>query len=510
VIESHNPRMTTHAGIVRIQPGNGAWPLHDARASRLAEQAAASQRQAHELMERAGLSVARLAAAMAPHAQAIQVWAGPGNNGGDGLVAARQLHLAGREVRVSLLGETTHRPTDAQAALDAARSAGVLIEAGLPSDTGIHALHIDALLGLGASRAPTGSLAAGIDAVNAGRGLVLSVDLPSGLNGDTGALLGETAVRADATLALLTLKPGCHTAHGRDQAGAVWLDTLGIDSGPPTAWLSGAQSTAPRPHLGHKGRYGDVVVVGGAPGMLGAAWLAARAALAAGAGRVICSPLAADAVLTDMQHPELMSHAHWWQSTPAVLTEATVACGCGGGAEVTVAMPSLLAHVPRLVLDADALNAISREPALASRLAARSARGLHTVLTPHPLEAARLLALTSAQVQADRLGTAAELARRFAATVVLKGSGSIIAAPGQVSCINGTGNAALATAGTGDVLAGFLAGLWAQEPLIECLQVATRAAASHGAAADAWVAQHRAAPLLASELIRALARRRTG
>jgi hydroxyethylthiazole kinase-like uncharacterized protein yjeF len=335
---------------------------------------------------------------------------------------------------------------------------------------------------------------------------VLAVDLPSGLHPDTGALLGAAAVRADVTLALLTVKPGCCTGHGRDQSGEVWLDTLGVTAKAPTAWLSGPPVPPPRRHAAHKGSFGDVAVVGGAAGMVGAAWLAASAALAAGAGRVYCSLLDPQAVLLDPARPELMGRTAWWQSPPALLAQTTVVCGCGGGEAVRAALPPLLSHAARLVLDADALNALAADSGLQPLLRARAARGLATLLTPHPLEAARLLQTGSAEVQRDRLAAARHLAADTGAAVLLKGSGSVIAAAGRLPHFNPTGNAALATAGTGDVLAGWAAGLWAQQPEAEAADVAAAAAWQHGRAADLFARAGNTGPLRAADLVEALVR----
>ncbi|MBA4177372.1 MAG: bifunctional ADP-dependent NAD(P)H-hydrate dehydratase/NAD(P)H-hydrate epimerase [Leptothrix sp. (in: Bacteria)] len=487
----------------RIDAGQGPWPLHDAAASRRAEQAALAGHPAHALMEAAGLAVARLAAALAPHARHVQVWAGPGNNGGDGLVAARHLHAAGRSVNVSLLAQPDNLPADAAAALQRARAAGVVVTHATAA--GAADLHIDALLGLGTRRAPSGELAAAIAAMNQATPPVLAVDLPSGLHADTGMPLGAAAVRATATLALLSLKPGCFTGQGRDHAGVVWFDDLGVQAGPPSAWLSGAAKAAARLHASHKGSHGDVVVVGGAVGMVGAAWLAARAALAAGAGRVYCCPLDASAGLLDSAQPALMGRPAGWWADPRVPAKATVACGCGGGDAVSAALPPLLSNAARLVLDADALNAIAADPSLQTLLRKRAARGRPTLLTPHPLEAARLLQSTSAEIQADRLAAAHELASRLACAVLLKGSGTVMAAPGRQPHINPTGNAALATAGSGDVLSGWIAGLWAQQPETAALDIAAAGAWQHGRAADRWPAAARGAPLRAHDLIEALA-----
>lgn len=487
---------------VRIASDSGPWPLFDRRAARAVEASASLPLPPGRLMEHAGLSVARWAVAMAPNADPIQIWCGPGNNGGDGLVAARHLHLAGRRVQVQLLAQADQLPADAALAWSAALHAGVPWRAGLLGNMEA-ALHIDALLGLGASRAPEGDLAHAFQLMNDSAGCVLAIDLPSGLDPDTGALLGSLAVRAQATLSLLTLQPGCFTAQGRDHAGQVWLDRLSTEAtADPTAWLSGPTPLVSRPHAAHKGSHGDVAVVGGAQGMTGAAWLAARAALAAGAGRVYCS------LLSDTDSPppwpELMARSQWWLAPPQVMGRTTVVCGCGGGQQVARALPALLSRAARLVLDADGLNAVAADPQLQTLLLQRSTRGLATLLTPHPLEAARLLGINIKQVQQDRPAAALALAAQCRASVLLKGSGSVIAAQGQPWIINSTGNAALATAGTGDVLAGWIGGLWAQQPGASALAVAQAAAWQHGEAADRFARQRPGQALLASDLIRAM------
>lgn len=492
---------------LRVDPAAGPWPLHDADASRALEQAALGRSEAFSLMARAGLAVARLARARWPHAQRVQVWAGPGNNGGDGLVAARHLHAAGCTVQVALLADPARLPEDARRALTEAEAAGVALTREAGSALAAPDLAIDALLGLGARRAPQGEMAAAIEALGRANTDVLSVDLPSGLHPDTGQPLGAVCVRATATLALLTLKPGLFTAHGRDAAGEIWFDDLGIAAQAPTARLAGAMESSARAHASHKGRHGDVAVVGGARGMSGAAWLAARAALAAGAGRVHASLLDPGASLLDPAWPELMGRAAWWQSPAEVLASTTVVAGCGGGTEVAATLPALLARAGRLVVDADGLNALAADEALLAALQRRARSGRPTLLTPHPLEAARLLGCTAAAVQADRLAAAGRLAQLSAATVLLKGSGSVVASAGALPLIVPTGNAALATAGTGDVLAGWAAGLWAQAPGAAAATIAAQAAWAHGRAADLWPAAARGAPLRASELIGQLARR---
>lgn len=463
-----------------------SWPLFDVAASRAIEADAAATLPPHTLMQRAGLAVAKLALAVAPNARRIAIAAGPGNNGGDGFEAALHLHRAGKSIHVIALGDDARRPADAKASLLRARDAGVPIEADgvLPAAD----LVIDALLGIGVARAPEGAIAETIRAINASAAPRLAIDLPSGLDGERGTRV--LAVQATHTLALVTLKPGLVTAHGRDHTGALWLDDLGCAPlwarHPAQARLVGAAEwpRVVRDHATHKGRYGDVIVIGGASGMTGAAWLAARAALAAGAGRVYVAPLDDDAA-ADPGAPELMRLHAPWHGAPERLAASTVVCGCGGGDAVRAALPAVLSRSARLVLDADALNAVADDAALQALLAARRARGLPTVLTPHPLEAARLLGLRgSAEVQADRLGAAGSVAARCQAVVVLKGSGSIVAAPAETTTINPTGNASLASPGTGDVLAGWIGGLWsAAGPRADAASIARQAVWQHGRAA---------------------------
>jgi ADP-dependent NAD(P)H-hydrate dehydratase / NAD(P)H-hydrate epimerase len=545
--KSQNATVREPDTLTRIGRSNTAWPLHNTSSSQALEQAALWALSGHggsapSLMARAGWAVARLAIALTPHAQRIHIFAGPGNNGGDGLVAARHLHQLGKAVTVWLLAEGRTPPADAAQALRDALTAGVTVHDSLPCniDDKPCDMAIDALLGLGASRAPTGGLAQAISLMNTvhAAGLpVLAVDLPSGLCADTGTAWGDAVVHASATLCLLTLKPGCFTGRGRDACGSVWLDRLGVAPSAPTAWLAGRSSAPSRSaHDSHKGSFGDVIVVGGAAGMVGAAWLAARAALAVGAGRVHCCLLDPQSGLIDPQQPELMGRPTAWLSNALTLEKTTVVCGCGGGDAVQAVLPALLSRAARLVLDADALNAVSADPGLQTLLRQRAHKGLPSVLTPHPLEAARLLQTSTAQVQADRLKAALAVADQFKVTVVLKGSGTVVASPGEPPRITPNGNAALATAGTGDVLAGCLGGWWAQcadvmraaAPRADLTAELTRMAAPnpsnsaaspltdlvsaavwwHADAADTWQAAGHLGPLRASDLVQSLATRR--
>jgi hydroxyethylthiazole kinase-like uncharacterized protein yjeF len=450
------------ASMHRVTPARRI-PLHTIEASRRLERTAAATLPPHTLMQRAGLAVARLALALAPHARTIWIACGPGNNGGDGLEAAMHLQRWGQHPVVTWLGDEASAPEDARASLARARSAGVAFSATPPAGLGPDDLCIDALLGLGAARAPQGRMADWLRTMQASPAPVLAVDLPSGLNAETGnfapdsiavddhSTLGSCQIQAQNTLSLLSCKPGLFTAHGRDAAGTVWFDDLGVvgSAEPACAWTNGTPPRIHRAHATHKGSHGDVAMVGGeglnrrGMGMTGAALLAASAALHGGAGRVLVSLFDDGAMTLDPALPELMFR----RFEALDLRQLTVVCGCGGGDAVRPVLPQVLSQSPRLVLDADALNAIAADTSLRGLVQMRARRGLATVLTPHPLEAARLLGSGSAAVQSDRLAAVRRLADDLACTVVLKGSGTLIATPGEAPALNLTGNARLGTAG---------------------------------------------------------------
>lgn len=446
------------------------------------------------LMDLAGLATARLALALAPHAQCITVVAGPGNNGGDGLEAALQLHRRGMRVQVYLLARTEQLPTDARRAFERASHAGVPIHLGLPASRPAlnpQDLVVDALLGIGATRAPEGDMLQAIAWLNAGRAKVLAIDLPTGLDADSGQALGsaESMVRADHTLTVLGTKPGLLMGHGRDNCGQLWLAPLGLPReavvwSAPDAEVNPPAEPLPRRHASHKGSHGDVAIVGGESlgsrglGMTGAAILAAQAAVHGGAGRVMLSLLGQDT--PPALPPDLMR-----RSLDALdLPQLTVVAGCGGGHSISAALGRLIQHSARLVLDADALNRVAEDPWLQDQLRLRARAGQATALTPHPLEAARLLGWTTLQVQADRLAAATQLAHQFDCCVALKGSGTVIAAPTHTPRINTTGNGLLATGGTGDVLAGLLGARLANTG--DAWLATCEAVWRHGQVADEW------------------------
>jgi len=495
-----------------------ACTLFDQAGTLLAEKRLASQLPAHTLMQRAGAALGQLAMAIAPHAQKIWIACGPGNNGGDGWEAACFLRNAGMNVLVSYLPPNQDLPVDAQEAMNRALSLGIQISEP-PVDLGPQDLTIDCLLGRGSSRFVTGKMAQWVEAMNKSTAVILSADMPTGLNADTGQAHqhanGETGalVRADHTLMLLTAKPGAFMAQGRDASGQLWLDDL-ARNGTEKSVLAGVQAHCelnPQPtrirrqHNSHKGSYGDVAIVGGdsvasrGMGMTGAAVLAASAALHGGAGRVLVSLLANDDKTHQqdfaLHHPELMQR----NFEALDLKHLTVVCGCGGGLNVARVLTEVLQRSHNLVLDADALNAIARDTVLAQLLRRRSARFMPTVLTPHPLEAARLLGCSTDHIQSDRVASAAQLAAFFGCTVALKGSGTVIACQGQISRINPTGNAQLSTAGTGDVLAGLTGSKLAQG--LSAFEATSEAVFEHGQKADAWQAQSRlTASRLATQL----------
>lgn len=459
-----------------------AYPLYSVSQTRELEARLIARLAPNTLMPRAGLAVAKLAQAIAPHAQTIWIACGPGDNAGDGLEAAAQLQSWGKNCFVTWTGSTNKMSSDTALALQRARAAGVgWCNEAQEVPTKID-LCIDALLGLGSQDRPIqGAIATQISQLNALQAPTLAIDTPSGLNPQSGAAMG-LHVHAQHTLSLLTLKPGLFTGQGRDACGTIWLETLlgHEQAAAPAAQLLASPPQPGRRHASHKGSYGDVAVIGGAPGMAGAATLAGIAALHAGAGRVYVCLLDALGAHIDPNQPELMYRA----ADTLSLQSMVVVCGCGGGQAIAQELDRLLALPTALVLDADALNAIALNANWQNALLSRKARHADTVLTPHPLEAARLLGCNTNEVQKDRLAAAQELSQRFDCCVILKGSGSIIAAPGQIPQVSPTGNARLASAGTGDVLSGLVGARLAQG--LPAFQAACASVYQHGQLADTW------------------------
>ena len=365
----------------------------------------------------------------------VLVLAGPGNNGGDARIVARILQE--RFFRVTVSDPSSPPPAK-------------------PFN-----LVVDGLFGIGLSRQVDGEYAKLVDYVNAQSCPVLALDIPSGLDSDTGRVLG-CAVRASHTITFIGLKPGLLTLDGPDHCGEIIVADLNINSKPEIkhGWVAEpdlfANILKPRPSSFHKGMAGSLAVIGGASGMAGAALLAARAALKLGAGRVYAALL--EELSLDPGAPELMLR-HPDDALGLDLDAIVIGPGLGEGDRAETLLGAVLASDIPCVLDADALNLISESEDLRKACARRSA---DTLLTPHPAEAARLLVETTAKVQTDRLKAARALSANLNSHVVLKGNGSIIVARDGHWFINTSGNPGMASAGMGDVLAGILGALLAQ------------------------------------------------
>ena len=442
------------------------------------------------LMERAGLAAAQRARALAADSgKPILVFAGPGNNGGDAFVVARYLKQWFFPVTVVFGGDAAKLPRDAAAAHAQWLAAGGAI-VDTPPATGGWSLVIDGLFGIGVTRDIEGRYAEWIARVNASEAPVLAIDIPSGLDADTGQIHG-CCVRATHTITFIGAKPGLLTLDGPDHCGDIHVDDLDLDRGSETAPGSvlGAVSHALAPRLRntHKGTHGSVGIIGGDSGMAGAALLAGRAALKLGAGRVYVGFVSRDAPQVDTAQPELMLRSADAVQKLDHLNCLAIGPGLGQSTEAFFYLQWALERARELklplVIDADALNSIAGSEKLKIIL-----KHILTtkILTPHPAEAARLLACTPREVQANRIAAAAAIADQFNAHVVLKGAGSVCASPGQPWRINTSGNPGMASAGMGDVLTGIIAALIAQGAAPQ--RAMDAAVWLHGAAADACVA----------------------
>ncbi|KFB74677.1 bifunctional ADP-dependent NAD(P)H-hydrate dehydratase/NAD(P)H-hydrate epimerase [Candidatus Accumulibacter cognatus] len=444
------------------------------------------------LMERAGLAAADLATSLCRlQGGALLVLAGPGNNGGDAFVAAR--HLRERRFAVSMVfvGELGRLPKDAAAACRRFIDDGGSVLESIPSGQ-CWALIIDGLFGIGLQRPIGGFHSELVLAANTlaarDRCPLLALDCPSGLDADTGKLCGET-IRASHTITFIAAKPGLFTADGPDHCGSISVATLDLNAerlAKATARTIGTDlfvdCLRPRAKNSHKGSHGSAGILGGASSMVGAVFLAGRAALRLGSGRVYLGLLDRQAPAIDPVQPELML-----RQPDALLAAGLSALACGPGMGSSDQAVALLERASSLdlplVLDADALNLLAGENRLQQAVVVRRAP---TLLTPHPAEAARLLGCDTPFVQSDRAGAALAIAKRYQAMVVLKGCGSVIATPAGHWFVNTSGNPGLATAGSGDVLSGFIVALLAQGwPALETLLAAVHL---HGAAADELVA----------------------
>jgi hydroxyethylthiazole kinase-like uncharacterized protein yjeF len=417
-----------------------------------------------ELMQRAGRAAFVELARRWPEARRLTVLAGAGNNGGDGYVIARLALEQGWSVRLLTLGDHERLRDEAAEAAHAFAAAGGQVEAfrALPADAD---LIVDALLGTGLERPVAGDWAKAITAINGARAPVLAVDIPSGLHADTGRVLG-VAVEADLTVSFIGLKRGMFTGRGPDHCGEIRFDALQV----PAAVYAGQILSARRldwhkerellPRLrptAHKGDCGHVLVVGGAPGMSGAARLAGEAALRAGAGLVTVATHPEHAPWLNLTRPELMvrglTDASALAQTAARADVLAIGPGLGQGDWSDALFEQALRLAKPMVVDADALNLLAAAPR----------RQDHWVLTPHPGEAARLLGCGVADVEQDRFGAVEALQQRFGGVVVLKGAGTLIRGPGhRPTGLCSDGNPGMASAGMGDTLTGIIAALLAQ------------------------------------------------
>lgn len=422
-----------------------------------------------------------------PQAQRIGVAVGAGNNGGDGYVLARHAQLAGRQVQVVAVPGKPPSTALAQRAASEFTSAGGSVAGfgGLLPDADVW---VDALFGLGFDRAPEGAAKALIEALNAQAAPLLALDVPSGVDADRGAVPG-VAVRATVTLQFIVAHRGLYTGDALDHCGRKALAPLQL---PAAAWSAVSPAAElwtqarlpallpPRRANTHKGESGHVLCVGGNHGSGGAIAMAAEAALRAGAGLVSLGTRRDHVGPMLARLPEAMTHAlEDGDALPALLDKArVVAIGPGLGQDewARALFARVLASARPLVVDADALNLLAQDPhALPD-----------AILTPHPGEAARLLECSTADIQADRPGSAQRLAERFHAVVVLKGAGTLVAAPAQRPRLIAAGNPGMAVGGMGDLLTGIIASLRAQG--MAAFDAAAAGALLHALAGDAAAA----------------------
>jgi hydroxyethylthiazole kinase-like uncharacterized protein yjeF len=513
---------------VEYATARGVWPLVSAATMRALDRHTIDKLGVPSdlLMESAGRSVAsEVLSSLAEQASSgeVCVVCGGGNNGGDGLVAARHLALLGVPTRVVLLTDPERLRGDAASNLARARALGLDISYGNEASSPLpsRGVVVDAIFGTGLSREVAGPAAEMILAINAARAAcrdgalrVLSVDVPSGLDSDTGQPQGQ-AVRADSTVTMGLPKLGLVLEPGRALAGQIVVARIGIADVAPGVrsdaelWspLAAGRALPARPVDGHKGRFGHVLLVAGSAGKTGAAALSATAAGRAGAGLVTLAcpaslnPIlevkcteAMTAPLADTTAGELSAAAE--HAVLALAAERDVVAmgpGVGRSEETQALMRGLARRIERpLVIDADGLFAFADDPS------ALKARRAPTILTPHPGEAARLLGRSAGAVNRDRVGTARELARMTGAVVILKGAGTVSADPDGRIVVNPTGGSYLATGGTGDVLTGVVAAFLAQGQA--ALESAAAAAYLHGASADRLVTRMGRAGLLAEDV----------
>jgi NAD(P)H-hydrate epimerase len=420
-----------------------------------------------ELMSRAGAAALRALRRRWPEARRIVVLGGAGNNAGDGLVLARLAKAEGLDVRVRAVSPPDRLKGDAKRALDECVAAGVEIErfAGVEkSQDADPPVIVDALLGIGADRPLTGDFAAAVAVANSSGAPILALDIPSGLNADTGWPLGD-AIRATATVTFVAPKRGLYLGHACDYTGDIELADLGLSADlarglePALMRLEVAELTRllpPRPRSAHKGTSGRLLLVGGGPGMSGAIRLASEAALRVGAGLVYVAAHRESAAAVRGGRPEAIVHsidaASDLDELIGLADAAVVGPGLGRSDWSRTCLARVLDSDLALVADADALNLVAAAPV---------ARG-NWVITPHPGEAARLLGSSVEDVERDRLASVRALAARYDAVAVLKGANTLVAAGNAAPAVCDRGNPGMASGGMGDVLSGVIGGLLVQ------------------------------------------------
>ncbi len=473
-------------------------PVYTTAEIRTIEQLALSQTKPGYLMEKAGLAAAQIIrdqVLKGPH-RSILILAGPGNNGGDAFVVARYLKEWGNKIIMVFATQPERQPHDAAQARQAWLAIGGDIAPDIPNGGQNWDAIVDGLFGIGLDSSRHRDIEdpyrRWIDAVNPMRVPVVALDIPSGLGSDNGCIYG-TAIRASLTVTFIGLKAGLYTNFGPECCGRIILCHLDItptSATKPHIWLLDqphALSLLPprRSANSHKGSYGNVAILGGSNGMIGAALLSGRAALHLGAGRVYLGLLSDQAPAVDLVQPELMLRPPTDLFALQPLDCLIVGPGLGQSEPALSLLDQALSSTSTIVLDADALNLIARHAQLKKKLVQRSAA---TILTPHPAEAARLLSTDTAAVQHDRMTAAFQIAQQFHCHVVLKGAGSICCFPDGSHYLNTSGNPGLSTAGTGDVLTGMIGALLAQG--LNANQALSLAVFLHGVAADRWVSRH--------------------
>ena len=460
-----------------------------------------------DLMERAGRCVFEAARQAFPDAERYLVLCGGGNNGGDGYIVARLAIEAGIEVDVCALKDPSGLEGDAATAAKRWQERGGVLTSWPVRDTGRYDVIFDALLGTGLDRAPEGVYAEAIEAANQAESFVVAVDVPSGLNADTGVVMG-TATVADLTATFIGSKRGLFTADGPDYAGDIVFDELETpnsvrDSEPDSGILIQEEiildSLPPRLLNSHKGTYGWLLVAGSEAGMSGAVRLCGEAALRSGAGKVTIATRSDHAALVNVACPELMVRGADDPAGISTLLEQVdvIATGTGlGRTEWSEAMlRACLDAAKPMVLDADGLNVLGeRFP----EWFGRSAPTDRWILTPHPAEAGRLLGCFAKDIQQDRVGAAQKIARKYGAVTVLKGCGTVVAHPSGRYAICPLGNPGMATAGSGDVLTGVIGAMLAQG--LDTWDAALAGVVAHAGAGDLAAEQIGQRGLMASDI----------